>query len=182
MPDLDDTAPPRPDVAEAGAPAGLGSAATAFEPTIQLSAASRPVPGEGFSPAGDAEFDEPVETSRALELLCPDGTRLPLDRTVIVGRRPAPPRVARDEPVLVTVDSPRREISASHLELRPVGRTVVASDLRSSNGSRVALPGSRARPLARGESLVVGAGTSIDLGDGVVLRILEADAGQEGSP
>ena len=39
------------------------------------------------------------------------------------------------------------------------------TDLRSTNGSIVQLPGNAARKLRQGESVVVSAGTLVDIGD-----------------
>ncbi len=96
-----------------------------------------------------------------------------LDRPCIVGRRPSAPRVPEGEsPLLVTVPSVLKEVSASHIELRQRGSTVVVTDLRSTNGSTVLMPGSRPRKLRQGESVVVSPGTLVDIGDDNVLQIL----------
>ncbi len=70
------------------------------------------------------------------------------------------------------VASPRREVSASHIELRQLGGSVIVTDLRSTNGSVVMLPGSVPRKLRQGESLVVQPGTLVDIGDDNVIQIL----------
>lgn len=96
-----------------------------------------------------------------------------LDRPSYIGRRPSVPRIPHDEvPRLVRVASPRREVSATHLEVRQLGGTVVVTDLRSTNGSIVMLPGSVPRKLRQGESIVVQPGTLVDIGDDNVVQIL----------
>jgi pSer/pThr/pTyr-binding forkhead associated (FHA) protein len=96
-----------------------------------------------------------------------------LDRPAIVGRRPTLPRVVpRPEPRLVAVNSPHGEVSASHVEIRQVGSTIVVADLRSTNGTRVAIPGRQPVSLRQGESITVLAGTIVDIGDGKRLEIL----------
>ena len=96
-----------------------------------------------------------------------------LDRPVYLGRRPSTPRViAGDAPRLVVVPSPLREVSATHLEIRQLGASVIVTDLRSTNGSIVMLPGSVPRKLRQGESVVVSPGTLVDIGDENVLQIL----------
>lgn len=116
---------------------------------------------------------DPAAGPAVLRALLADGTEVPLDGPVYVGRKPSPPRIhTGPAPRLVTLPSPGRELSATHLELKPVGGTLVASDMRSTNGTVVRLPGSPPRTLLRGESAVVVAGTRIDLGDGAVLDIL----------
>jgi hypothetical protein len=96
-----------------------------------------------------------------------------LDRPVHIGRRPRAVRVPLPAtPRLVTVASPDGGISSTHLELREQGVAVVATDMRTLNGSEVRVPGSPARTLLRGESVVVTPGTRIDLGEGVVVEVL----------
>jgi len=97
----------------------------------------------------------------------------PLDVPVVVGRRPSPPRVLHGPvPRLVAVASGGGVVSSSHLDVRQEGDVVVVTDLRSTNGTRVAQPGRPAVQLRQGESLTVLAGTTIDLGDAVLLEIL----------
>jgi hypothetical protein len=102
-----------------------------------------------------------------------DGTEVPLDTTVYLGRKPSIPRIhVGPTPRLVTLASPTREMSATHLEITMLGGSLVASDMRSTNGTIVQTPGSAPRTLIRGESAVIVAGTRIDLGEGAVFDIL----------
>lgn len=102
-----------------------------------------------------------------------DGDPVELDRPVHLGRRPRHTRVPSSvQPLLVAVDSPDGGISATHLEVREQGAAVVATDMRTLNGSEVRVPGSPVRTLRRGESVVVTPGTRIDLGEGVVVEIM----------
>lgn len=107
-----------------------------------------------------------------------------LDRPSYIGRRPSAPRVVSGAvPRLVRVPSPLREVSSSHLEVRQVGTSVVVTDLRSTNGSVVMLPGTVPRKLRQGESVVVSPGTLVDIGDGNIVQILPmqrpTDAGRQ---
>lgn len=96
-----------------------------------------------------------------------------LDTVVFVGRKPSPPRIAQGEPRrLVTVDSPKGEVSSTHIELRQRGSNVVVTDLKSTNGTTVVIPGSAPRRMRQGESVVVTPGTFIDIGDGNIIEIL----------
>ena len=96
-----------------------------------------------------------------------------LDRPCFVGRRPTPPRIRQGSaPRLLRVPSPLKEVSATHLELRQLGTSVIVTDLRSTNGSVVMVPGSVPRKLRQGESIVVSPGTLVDIGDDNVLQIL----------
>ncbi len=103
------------------------------------------------------------------------GDRAPerVDSPVYVGRQPRSPRVTGHTlPRLVRVESPSREVSATHIELRPTTEGVVLTDLESTNGTVVREPGSGVRRLGSGESLAVLPGTLIDIGDGNVIEIL----------
>jgi pSer/pThr/pTyr-binding forkhead associated (FHA) protein len=148
-----------------------------------------PAPPKGELPAGDAlpaptpeppvdtaSVTHPPEPRRPYRLKMADGVVVSLDLTVYLGRRPSVPRIASDRRVrLVAVPSAEKEVSATHLELRLTGDAVVATDMRSTNGSTVMVPGSRPRTLLRGESAVVTPGTLIDLGDGNVIEVLSPE-------
>jgi hypothetical protein len=96
-----------------------------------------------------------------------------LDRPAHIGRNPRQPTIVIGAPPrLVRVESPRSEVSGSHVELRQLGTAVVITDLNSTNGSTVVVPGNDARMLRRGESMAVLPGTLIDIGDGNVIEIL----------
>jgi hypothetical protein len=98
---------------------------------------------------------------------------IPLDVPAYLGRKPSRPRVPQPQrPRLVRVPSPRREVSSTHLEIRQQGPSVIVTDLQSTNGTIVSLPGSAPRALRPGESLVVTPGTFVDIGDGNRIEIL----------
>lgn len=96
-----------------------------------------------------------------------------LDRPAHIGRRPGLPRVPPPvRPRLVRVPSPLSEVSATHLELRQQGPSVIATDLRSTNGTIVIVPGLQPRSLRPGESLVITPGTVVNIGDGNRIELL----------
>ncbi|MFF2487372.1 FHA domain-containing protein [Microbacterium sp. NPDC058062] len=100
------------------------------------------------------------------------GQVLPLDRTVVIGRRPRSTRVSgTDLPHLVAVDSPQQDISRSHVELRVEGESIVATDLRTTNGTTLLRQGADPVRLHPGESTVVIPGDVLDLGDGITVAI-----------
>lgn len=107
------------------------------------------------------------------------GTGAPIDLTapVVFGRRPALPRGADGSAIaLIAVPSPARTVSSTHLRVSQTGPTVIATDLRSTNGTTVHAPGFRARRLRQGESAVVVPGARIDIGDGNIVEILPVQA------
>jgi hypothetical protein len=101
------------------------------------------------------------------------GEPQPLDAPTVFGRNPSAPRVVAGRvPRLVRVDSPDAAVSSTHLRLVAEGGAVVATDLRSTNGTLVTPRGGKRRRLRPGESLVVLAGTRIDIGDGNIIEIM----------
>jgi hypothetical protein len=183
LPDHDDTVVRAPRTVAPGGEPDL-------DDTVRRGASAVPVPPELVEPPvaraapvvpGSASplstplvaTPEPEPVVPAYRVLLLDGTEIPLDRPVYLGRKPTPPRIPTGVPPrLVPLPSPGRELSATHLELSVVGGALVASDLRSTNGTIVRLPGAAPRTLIRGESTVVVPGTRLDLGDGAVVDIL----------
>lgn len=101
------------------------------------------------------------------------GAPIPLDSPVLIGRRPrASRRVEAVEPRLVVVGSPRNEVSSTHLELHQEGSSVIVTDMRSTNGTVVRMPGAAALTMRPGESLVASPGTLVDIGDGNLIEVL----------
>ena len=91
---------------------------------------------------------------------------------VVIGR--APQVQAGGDPhivALVPVASPQHMVSRSHLMLTTSGWSILAQDLRSSNGTVLARPG--ATPVLLGSVMPtpVFMGDLMDVGDGVTLRI-----------
>lgn len=113
------------------------------------------------------------ETQHAAAFRLGDRPPERVDTAVYIGRQPRSPRITGPTlPRLVRVDSPSREVSATHIELRPTPDGLVLTDLESTNGTVIRQPGSGVRRLASGESLAVVPGTLIDIGDGNVIEIL----------
>jgi hypothetical protein len=122
-------------------------------------------------------WSEPLpEKPLPFRIVLDDGTVVPLEEPVYLGRRPSVPRIhPGGVPLLVTLDSPLREVSSTHLALTTVGGAIVASDLKSTNGSIVRVPGAAPHTLLGGESVVVTPGTIIELGDGNTIELLGPD-------
>ena len=142
-------------------------------PPVPLVDPARPLPAA----LTDNVWLQPVpERPRPFRLRLADGTLVPLDQPVYLGRKPSVPRIhPGGTPLLVTLDSPQREVSSTHLELTTVGGTIVASDTKSTNGSVLRVPGAAPRTLLGGESAVVTPGTVIELGDGNLIELLAPD-------
>ena len=91
---------------------------------------------------------------------------LELDLPVVFGRSPRP--AAHPGARLVALSSPRREISAAHLEVRLEGDALVARDLDSTNGTIVREPDGSMQLLRHGATARLARGASLDLGDGMI--------------
>jgi hypothetical protein len=158
----------------------IDTAPAAESPTPRPAPLSEPVapPASALPPAPpsprveSAASSVPV-TSSAHGFRIGDRAPVTLDVPALIGRRPTAPRVpGRVFPRLVRVSSPLNEVSSTHVELRQEGHSVIVTDLRSTNGTVVRMPGSRPVKLRQGESLVVRPGTQVDIGDGNILEIL----------
>ncbi|QAY59937.1 FHA domain-containing protein [Microbacterium protaetiae] len=140
--------------------------------TISLAEARR-ARGEG-EPASDST-PEPLAPPRPAapgRLRLSTGQQVPLDRTVVIGRRPRSTRVTgTDLPRLIAVDSPEQDISRSHLEVRVEGDSILATDLHSTNGTTLHRTGADPVRLHPGERNVVVPGDVLDLGDGVTVTV-----------
>jgi hypothetical protein len=95
----------------------------------------------------------------------------------IVGRNPSAPRIiAGRPPELIAVDSPDQAVSSSHVRLTPEGGCVVVTDLRSTNGTMIALAGTDRRRMRPGESVVVPERAVVEIGDGNIIDIMPIDS------
>lgn len=170
-PDLDDTvrsvarvpAPPAPDLDDTivGAPI--------TEAPVAAPVATSP---HDTAPMPDTVVAEPRTPHYGFRV-GENGRTVLLDVAVYIGRAPGSPRIQNGVlPRLVKVPSPRGEVSSTHLEIRQLANSIIVTDLRSTNGSTVSVPGSVPRSLRQGEAMVVTPGTLVDIGDGNVVEIL----------
>lgn len=107
-------------------------------------------------------------TSAAV-LVVSSGERLVLDHGAVVGRRPRAVRATGAIPHLVAVESPNQDVSRSHVELRVEGSDIVATDLNTTNGTRLLRLGAEPVRLHPGEATLLVGGDRLDLGDDIVL-------------
>ena len=161
-PDVDDTVTP--------SRRAVGDRVGDLDDTV--APARRPVSPGDTAPVDGEPVVGPASPRYGFRVGGSDRTVL-LDAPAYVGRAPSSPRILNGAlPKLVRVRSPNGEVSATHLELRQLGTSIVVTDLRSTNGSVVSVPGSAPRSLRQGESMVVTPGTIVDIGDGNVIEIL----------
>jgi hypothetical protein len=135
-----------------------------------------PVPDFDRPPIPGQEVAPEVVSRPVAALVFSTGDVIAVDRTVLVGRAPEARRFAsHDQPHVVTVPSPHQEISSTHLEIRPGAGadhgSAIATDLGSTNGTVLALPGLDAEELKPGIAVSLVPGAVLDLGDGVTIQV-----------
>jgi hypothetical protein len=130
------------------------------------------VPGARPAAPSDASAAAPAPVRRVPSIrIGPDVLRL--DQPLIIGRKPAPPRIVLGPaPRLVAVRSARGEVSSSHVRISAEGEAVLVEDLRSTNGTFVREPGRPPHRIPAGAGIVVLTGTVVDIGDGNEIEIL----------
>jgi pSer/pThr/pTyr-binding forkhead associated (FHA) protein len=93
-----------------------------------------------------------------------------LDRGVLMGRNPRTDFGGTDgeeRPHVVKLPSADGDISRTHLRVTLDGWHVLVTDLNSTNGTLVTLPGRDPQPLRPGEPLPMQPGTVVTLADGI---------------
>lgn len=172
------SAPPLPTAPSTGArgpaPAALRAPSSVTEPEDHtVLAGDLRLPSTGST----SRVEEPEPPARDLfELLLTSGQRIVVDRPVLLGRAPEASRFSGETvPRLVSVSSPERDVSASHIEILPAHGHVVATDLHSTNGTVVTAPGQTSVRLQPGVGMPLTAGTVIELGTGVTVTVLGQD-------
>ncbi|NYE37176.1 hypothetical protein F4692_002309 [Nocardioides cavernae] len=96
-------------------------------------------------------------------LRLPTGEVVPLDRGVILGRKPAPAEGSTDWPHLVHLPADHSFVSRRHLQIELDGWDVVARDLDSRGGTTIAAPGRDAERMRPGDAYVLEPGTVLDM-------------------
>ena len=127
-------------------------------------------PEEQVPDVGDTAPQQELITRFRLRHI--NGTKHQLNKTIILGRLPAAPLRGGQGVNLVMVASPEGLVSSTHARVEVQGDVVVVTDLRSTNGTRVIIPGQPTVLLAPGDSMALGVGAIIDLGDGNRLEVL----------
>lgn len=163
--------PVEPAPADTGEPT-IPTPVSSGPPTVaQTAHPEGPEAGPGWPPDGPERPSGSVAT-----LHLSNGEVIEVDRVLLIGRAPESTRATGDEePRLVTVPSPRQEISSTHLEIRPgTGADeggAVAIDLGSTNGTVVVQPGLPPEALTPGVPVPLVPGTLLDLGDGMSIQV-----------
>lgn len=108
-----------------------------------------------------------------VKLMMSSGLVVTLDRTVLIGRAPVVSRVSnRDLPRVITVESPNHDISRTHAQVRVEGHRVFVTDLHSTNGVLLLVPGAEPQRLRPGVPTDVTPNATVDIGDGVTFQVV----------
>ncbi len=103
-------------------------------------------------------------------LRLPTGEVVPLDRGVVLGRKPAPLRDSTDWPHLVHLPSDHTFVSRMHLIIELDGWNVLARDLDSRGGTTLTMPDRDPEQMRAGESYVLAPGAMLDLAEVYEIR------------
>jgi hypothetical protein len=101
------------------------------------------------------------------------GDEIDLDRSVLIGRSPAPDHLIDGErPHIVQVPSPDQDVSRNHLEVRIDGWHVLVRDLNSTNGTLVIRPGAEPERLRPDVPVMIEPGTSVSIADEIMFTFV----------
>lgn len=93
-----------------------------------------------------------------------NGEVVVLDRSIIMGRNPmVPPGYTGEQPNLLKLSDPGKDISSQHAEVRLDYWHVVVNDLGSTNGTHVVLPGREPLQLRPDDPVAIEPGTRVIL-------------------
>jgi hypothetical protein len=101
------------------------------------------------------------------------GDMISLDRDVVMGRNPKPDFPGADgeeRPHVVRLPSEDGDISRTHVRVTLDGWHVLVTDLNSTNGTLVTLPGREPEQLRPGQPAPIKPGTVVTLADGIDFR------------
>jgi len=164
--------PTRIDMAEASAPAvGATPAAVATAEPEPETPAAQPETAVAAGERAEKPAATPADHPHLLVRL-PDGNELAARTPIVIGRRPWSVESDTQSAVHVAVLSPKREVSATHLEISESNGTLSARDLGSTNGTVVLTPTRAPRLLDGRRSTDLVEGDVLDLGEGFHIVIV----------
>lgn len=103
-------------------------------------------------------------------LVFADGQSEVLDGPMVIGRQPRETGMTGQvAPRLVSVPSPEKLLSRSHIAVRVEGWSVTVTDLGTGNGTEVTLPGEGPQRLRGGQPCLIVPGTVVELAGEAVM-------------
>lgn len=106
------------------------------------------------------------------QLVLPDGQRVLLDRSVVLGRRPEPIPGGETWPHLVELPADRTHLSRQHALVELDGWRILARDLGSRSGTMVRQSAGGLQPMQPHRTYVVDAGNVLVLADDFLVRVV----------
>lgn len=104
-------------------------------------------------------------------LVLPDGERVVIDRTLIIGRNPKAKGLYSGEPPRLVSIPNEPEISRTHITIELSGWTATVTDEGSANGTEIELPGKEVEQLRPHVPMAIVVGTRIVLANDVRLKV-----------
>jgi len=104
----------------------------------------------------------------------PGGQEFTLHRPVVLGRAPLTPLGPTQRVLLLTWPEEDREVSASHVMLEQISAGVVITDLGSTNGTRVRVPGQTQRRLGPRETYTSVGEATVEFGHSGRIMVIPA--------
>lgn len=172
QPEPGQLAPSPPAAGESGSDRTVNRSALMGLPPVVMVVAARCADGH-LSPAyagscrvcgGTIPQQQPVEIPRPVlgQLRLSTGGVVSLDRAAILGRNPRiPTGYAGEQPNLVRLSDPDKDVSGQHLEVSLDYWNVMVCDLGSTNGTEVILPGAMPVVLRPNEPVIIEPGTRV---------------------
>lgn len=114
---------------------------------------------------------EQVPRADAGVLLLPDGERVEVDRTIVVGRNPKAEGLFTGDPPRLVALVDQQDVSRTHVIIEVSGWTATVTDQDSLNGTEVQLPGKQPEHLRAHTPVAIVVGTRIVLANEVVLKL-----------
>lgn len=172
QPESGQIAPSPPAPGESGSDRTVNRSALMGLPPVVMVVAARCADGH-LSPAyagscrvcgGTIPQQQPVEIPRPVlgQLRLSTGGVVSLDRAAILGRNPRiPTGYAGEQPNLVRLSDPDKDVSGQHLEVSLDYWNVMVCDLGSTNGTEVILPGAMPVVLRPNDPVIIEPGTRV---------------------
>ena len=105
------------------------------------------------------------------------GERVPVDRSVLIGRNPKITGTVEAElPRIMKYDGAGQGVSRTHAEVRIDGTDLVIEDLDSTNGTEVETADGETEAVPAGRPVVIGIGSVVVLGDELRFEVVAPDA------
>ena len=150
--------------ASAKAPPAEVAAPRPPEPAVPTTALPTTAPKPAATATNSTTASAPASASYAA-LLLDTGPSLPVNRTIVLGRAPAPQR-ATDSPI--PVEDQTRSLSRTHVRIAPSEGGITIEDLNSANGTRARSPNGQTHTLVPGQPIELPMNSQLLLGERLI--------------